>query len=58
MEEFVLDHHEQYQKNTHFIRNLLGDIINNALGNLEKSLDETKVMTCHTNEMSTIFNIE
>ena len=38
----------------HFTRNLLDDIINNARGNLEKSSDETKITTCHTNEMSTI----
>ena len=58
MEEFVLDHHEQYQQNTHFINSLLDDIINNAAGNLEKLLDETKTITCHTNEMSTIFHNE
>ena len=38
----------------HFIRNLLNDIINNALGNLKKSSHETKITTCHTNETSTI----
>ena len=54
MEEIVLDDTEQYQQHTHFIRNLLDDIINNALGNLEKSSDSTKITTCHTNEMSTI----
>ena len=41
-------------KNTHFIRNLLDDIINNTLGNLQKSSDATKITTCYTNEMSTI----
>ena len=55
MEEIVLDDAEQCQKYTHFIRNLLGDIINDALGNLEKSSDATKVTTCHTNEVSAIF---
>ena len=54
MEEIVLDDTEQCQKHTHFIRNLLDDIINNALGNLEKSSDATKITTCHTNEMSAI----
>ena len=33
---------------------MLDDIINSALGNLEKSSDATKITTCHTNEMSTI----
>ena len=31
----VSDDTEQCQQNTHFIRNLLDDIINNALGNLQ-----------------------
>ena len=54
MEEIISDDTEQCQQNTHFIRNLLDDIINNALGNLNKSSDETKITTCHINEMSTI----
>ena len=54
MEEIVLDDTEQCQQHTHFIRNLLDGIINNALGNLEKSSDATKITTCHTNEISTI----
>ena len=54
MEETILGDTQQCQQNTHFIRNLLNDIINNALGNLDKSSDETKITTCHINEMSTI----
>ena len=54
VEEIVLDDTEQCQKHTHFIRNLLDDIISNALDNLEKSSDPTKITTCHTNEMSAI----
>ena len=45
---------EQCQKYIHVIRNLLDDIINNALDNLEKSSDATKITTSHTNEMSAI----
>ena len=41
VEKIVLDDTEQCRQNTHFIRNLLDDIINNALGNLEKSSDAT-----------------
>ena len=48
MEETVLDDIEQCQQNTHFIRNLLDDIINNALVDLEKSLDATKITSCDT----------
>ena len=54
MEETILGDTQQCQQNTHFIRNLLNDIINNALGNLDKSSDETKITTCHINEMLTI----
>ena len=54
VEEITLDDTEQCQQNTHFIRNLLDNIINNALGNLGKSSDETKITTCHSNEISTI----
>ena len=54
VEEIVLDDTEQCQKHTHFIRNLLDDIINNALDNLEKSSDATKITTRHTNEMLAI----
>ena len=54
VEEIILDDTEQCQQNTHFIRILLDGIINNALGNLDKSSDETKITTRHTNEMSTI----
>ena len=54
MEEIILDNTEQCQHNTHFIRNLLDDIINNALGNLEKSSDESKIITCHRNEMPAV----
>ena len=54
MEEIILDNTEQCQHNTHFIRNLLDDIINNTLGNLEKSSDESKIITCHRNEMPAI----
>ena len=54
MEEIVLGNTEQCQKHTHFIRNLLDDIIINALDNLEKPSDATKITTCHTNEMSAI----
>ena len=32
----------------------MDDIINNALGNLEKSSDATKITTCHRNEVSAI----
>ena len=54
VEEIILDDTQQCQQNTHFIRILLDDIINNALCNLGKSSDETKITTRHTNEMSTI----
>ena len=54
MEEIILDDTQQCQQNTHFIRILLDDSINNALGNLDKLSDETKRRTRHTNEMSTI----
>ena len=54
MEGIVLDDTEQCQKHTHFIRKLLDDIINNALDNLKKSSDATKIRTCHTNEISAI----
>ena len=54
VEEIVLNDTEQCQQNTHFIRSLLDDIINNAPGNLEKPSAGTKITTCHTNEMSTI----
>ena len=54
MDEIVLGDTEQCQKHSHFIRNLLDDIINNALDNLEKSTDATKITTCHTNGMSAI----
>ena len=54
VEEIILDDTQQCQQNTHFIRILLDDSINNALGNLDKSSDETKRRTRHTNEMSTI----
>ena len=54
MEEIVLDDTQQCQRNTNFIRNLLDDIINNALSKIDKSSDETKITTCHTNEMPTI----
>ena len=54
LEEIVLDNTEQCQKHTHFIRNVLDDIINNALGNSEKSSDATRITTCHTNEVSAI----
>ena len=39
---------EQCKQNTHFIKHLLDDIINNALDNLQKSSDATKITTCHT----------
>ena len=54
MQEIVLDDTQQCKQNTHLIRNLLDEIINNALDNLDQSSDETKITTCHTNEMSTI----
>ena len=54
VEEIILDDTQQCQQNTHFIRILLDDIINNALGNLDKSSDENKKTARHTNEMSTI----
>ena len=54
VEEIILDDTQQCQLNTHFIRILLDDVINNALGNLDKSSDETKITTHHTNEMSAI----
>ena len=54
VEEIILDDTQQCQQNTHFIRILLDDIINNALGNLDKSSDDTKITARHTNEMSTI----
>ena len=53
MKEIVSDDTQQRQQSTHFIRNLLDDIINNALGNLDKLSDDTKITTCHTNEMLT-----
>ena len=53
VEEIILDDTQQCQQNTHFIRILLDDIINNALGNLDKSSEETKITIRHTNEMST-----
>ena len=49
VEEIILDDTLQCQQNTHFISILLDDIINNALGNLDKSSDETKITTHHTN---------
>ena len=52
LEEIILDDTQQCQQNTHFISILLDDIINNALGNLDKSSDETKITTRHANEMS------
>ena len=55
MQEIVLDDNQQCKQNTHLIRNLLDEIINNALDNLDQSSDETKITNCHTNEMSTIF---
>ena len=39
----------------HFIRNLLDDIINNALRNLKKSPDAIKMTMCHISEMPIIF---
>ena len=56
IEEFILDDTDQCQKNTHFIKNLLDDIINNALGNLEKSSDKTKITTYHTMKCQQFFN--
>ena len=50
VEETILDDIQQCQQNTHLIGILLDDILNNVLGNL----DETKITTRHTNEMSTI----
>ena len=50
MEEIVLDDTEKCQQHTYLIRNLLDDIINNALGNSEKSSDAIEI----TNEMSAI----
>ena len=52
VEEIILDDTLQCQQNTHFISILLDDIINNALGNLDKSSDGTKITTRHANEMS------
>ena len=56
VQEIALDDTQQCQQNTHFIRNLLDDIIiiKNALGNSDKSSDDTKITICHTNETSTI----
>ena len=54
VQEIVLDDTEECQQNTDFIRNFLDGIINNALENLEKLSDATKITTCHTNEMSAI----
>ena len=54
VEETILDDIQQCQQNTHLIGILLDDILNNVLGNLDKSSDETKITTRHTNEMSTI----
>ena len=54
VEKIVLDDTEQCQQHSHFIRNFLDDIINNGLGNLEKSSDATRITTCYTNEISTI----
>ena len=53
VEETILDDIQQCQQNTHLIGILLDDILNNVLGNLDKSSDETKITTRHTNEMST-----
>ena len=49
VKEIIIDDTEQCQQNTHFIRNLLDDIVNNVQGNLEKSSDETKITTRYTN---------
>ena len=54
VEEAILDDIPQCQQNTHLIGILLDDILKNVLGNLDKSSDETKIATRHTNEMSTI----
>ena len=54
MEEIVLDDTQQCQRNTHFIRNFLDDIINNALSKIDRPSDETEITTCHTNEMPAI----
>ena len=54
VEEIELADTEQCQQNTHFIRNLLDYIINNALGNLEKWSDANKITMSDTNEMPTI----
>ena len=54
VEEIIISDTEQRQHITHFITNLLDGIINNALGNLEKSIYKTKITTCHANEMSTV----
>ena len=51
VEEVVLGDTKQCQQNTPFIKKLLDDIINNALGKSEKLSDTTKITTCHTNEM-------
>ena len=53
VEEIILENTQQCEQNTHFIRILLDDIINNALVNLDKSSDETKITTRHANEMLT-----
>ena len=50
MKEIELDDTEQCQQNTDFIRKLLNDIINNALNNLEKFSDVTKITACHTDK--------
>ena len=52
VEEIILDDTQQCQQNTLFISILLDDIINNALRNLDKSSDEAKITTRHTNEIS------
>ena len=49
-----LDATEQFQQNTHFIGNLLDDIINSALNILEKSSNKIEITKCHTNKMSAI----
>ena len=54
MEKIELDDTEQCQQSTHFIRNLLDYIINNALGNLEKWSDANKMTMSDKNEMPTI----
>ena len=54
VEEIILDDTQQCQQNTHFIRILLDDIINNALCNLDKSKNKNSSHKQNVNICSSI----